>query len=76
MELIRTEAAELTRRYHLAEGLIELRNMALVASLIIHSALKRRESRGLHFTTDFPFQLESHPRNTRLKPPRREKATG
>ncbi|GJP70964.1 hypothetical protein CLOP_g1857 [Closterium sp. NIES-67] len=37
----------------------EMENLINVASLVVQSALRRRESRGLHFTTDFPAQSES-----------------
>ncbi len=58
VELIREEIEDLASRSRLTEGVIELRNIALVASLIIRMALHRKESRGLHFTTDYPEMLE------------------
>ncbi len=53
VRLIRQEIENFYRRTKITEGLIELRNLATVAQLIIQSALLRKESRGLHFTTDY-----------------------
>jgi L-aspartate oxidase len=47
------ESADLYRRFKLTAGLLELRNLALVADLIVRSALARQECRGAHFVSDY-----------------------
>ena len=54
MKLIREEIETFYKKTKVTEGLIELRNIALVAELIVRSAILRKESRGLHYTTDYP----------------------
>ncbi len=53
-DLLQQEVIEYYSNFRVSNDLIELRNLLEVADLIIQSALRRRESRGLHFTTDFP----------------------
>jgi L-aspartate oxidase len=53
--------------FKVTTDLLELRNLATVASLIVDSALLRKESRGLHFTLDYPSLDERYVRPTVLR---------
>ena len=55
--MIRQEVTEYYKNFRVTPDLIELRNLLEVADLIIRSALSRHESRGLHYTLDFPETL-------------------
>ncbi len=46
------------RDYYVTANMVELRNIAWIALMIIHAALKRKESRGLHYIVDYPGQDE------------------
>ena len=54
LDVIREEIASYYWKYPISRDLIELRNLALVADLTVRSAQMRRESRGLHYSTDYP----------------------
>ncbi|WP_204355854.1 MULTISPECIES: L-aspartate oxidase [Marinobacter] len=54
VDLLSREIGEFYSNYRVSNDLLELRNLVTVADLIICSALQRRESRGLHYTLDYP----------------------
>ncbi|MNO93752.1 L-aspartate oxidase [compost metagenome] len=68
VRLLLSEIDEFYSNYKVSRDLIELRNLALVAELIIRSAMQRHESRGLHYTLDYPNQLPEA-KDTILAPP-------
>jgi L-aspartate oxidase len=57
IDLLRQEVADYYGHFRVAPDLIELRNLVEVADLIVRSALLRKESRGLHYTLDYPNLL-------------------
>lgn len=56
--LLQHEIQEFYSAFHVTHDLLELRNLVQVADLIVMSALMRHESRGLHYSRDYPQTLE------------------
>ncbi len=67
VDLLQQEITEYYSNYRVTRDLLELRNLALVSDLIIRSAMQRTESRGLHYTLDYP-DLAPEARDTILTP--------
>ena len=67
IRLLQKEIQEYYSNYRVGRDLLELRNLATVAQLIIRCAMQRRESRGLHFTLDYP-ELSPIAKDTVLVP--------
>jgi L-aspartate oxidase len=58
IHMLRNEVHEFYTNFKVSHNLIELRNLLQVAELIVESAIARHESRGLHFSRDYPKQLK------------------
>ncbi len=68
IEMLKREITEYYQDYQVSKNLIELRNLVLVSEMIVRCAMERKESRGLHFTLDYPEQADEL-RKTVLSPP-------
>jgi L-aspartate oxidase len=66
IRLLKREIEEFYAHFRVSHDLIELRNLVVTADLIVRCALQRRESRGLHFSRDYPEALPQA-KNTLLK---------
>ncbi|MBF0188419.1 MAG: L-aspartate oxidase [Magnetococcales bacterium] len=68
IELLRQEIDAYYWNCRITQDLLELRNIAQVAALIIRSAIHRKESRGLHYTTNYPEKRDDIWRKDTLLP--------
>jgi L-aspartate oxidase len=57
VQMLKQEIDEFYGNYRVNADLLELRNLVRCADLIVRSALAREESRGLHYTLDYPQTL-------------------
>ncbi len=59
IQLLKQETHEYYSNFRVSNNLLEMRNLLQVAELMVRCAMKRKESRGLHYTLDYPEQLEN-----------------
>ncbi|MBN1473111.1 MAG: FAD-binding protein, partial [Syntrophaceae bacterium] len=64
VDLIQNEIDEYYWNYKVTKDLIELRNITMVAKMIVRSCRLRKESRGLHYTIDFPEMRKEFEKDT------------
>jgi len=67
VQLLGKEVQDYYGNFRVSKNLLELRNLVVVAELIVRSAMERKESRGLHYTLDYPDLLPKA-KDTVLKP--------
>lgn len=68
VQLLQQEVTDYYSNYRITNDLLELRNLIQVADLMIQCAIRRKESRGLHYTLDYP-ELKAVASDTVLTPP-------
>ncbi len=64
LKCLSREITEYYQDYQVSKNLIELRNLVLVSEMIVRCAMERKESRGLHFTLDYPEQAARITKNS------------
>ena len=69
IRLLTREIHEFYSNFRVSNDLIELRNLVATADLIVRCALRRTESRGLHYSRDYP-ELQARARDTVIRPVR------